>query len=117
MPLFAEKGIHTMRTRKRTLQVYLNETEYEKLNALCKTSGLPRSTVIRKLITGTEIKQRVNADFMSLQHEIYRIGINLNQIAIKANQMQLNSADLQEANALMKQIERTLADWRRYWAW
>ena len=104
-----------MRTRKRMLQVYLNETEYEILNALCKTGGLFRSTVIRKLTAGTEIKQLVNADFMRLQ--IYKIGINLTQIAIKANQKQIKSSDLMEAISPMKQIEWTFVDWRRYWAW
>ena len=88
-----------MRKRKRTLQVYLNEKEYEKLDYICALSGLTRSSAIRKMILEREIKQRPNADFMSL------------------NQLHITNEDLTEAKALMKKIIKTLDDWRRFWAW
>ena len=106
-----------MRKRKRTLQVYLNEKEYEQLDYICALSGLTRSSAIRKMILEREIKQRPNSDFMSLNQEIYRIGINVNQIALKANQLHITNEDLAEAKAIMKKIIKTLDDWRRFWAW
>ena len=93
-----------MRTRNRAVQVYLNEKEYEKLEQLSRFSGITHSTVIRKLITGKEIRQRPDLDFRALAYEISAIGNNLNQIARRANQMQLNTADLKEARALMREI-------------
>ena len=104
MPLFAGKGYEEMRTRNRAVQVYLNEKEYEKLEQLSQFSGITHSTVIRKLITGKEIRQRPDLDFRALAYEISAIGNNLNQIARRANQMQLNTADLKEARALMREI-------------
>ena len=106
-----------MRKRKRTLQVYLNEKEYEKLDYICALSGLTRSAAIRKMILEREIKQRPNSDFISLNEEIYRIGINVNQIALKANQLHITNDDLAEAKALMKKIIKTLDDWRKFWVW
>ena len=93
-----------MRTRKRAVQVYLNEKEYEKLEQLSRFSNINHSTVIRKLITGQEIRERPNMDFLSLVTEISAIGNNLNQIARRANQMQVTTADLKEAKLLMREI-------------
>ena len=74
MPLFAGKGYEEMRTRKRAVQVYLNEKEYEKLEQLSRFSNINHSTVIRKLITGQEIRERPNMDFLSLVTEISHLG-------------------------------------------
>ena len=93
-----------MRTRKRAVQVYLNEKEYEKLEQLSRFSGNSHSAVIRKLITGKEIRQRPDLNFRALAMEISAIGNNLNQIARRANQMQVTTADLKEAKLLMREI-------------
>ncbi len=90
-----------MRTRKRAVQVYLNEKEHEKLEQLSRFSGNSHSAVIRKLITGKEIRQRPDLNFRALAMEISAIGNNLNQIARRANQMQVTTADLKEAKLLM----------------
>ena len=63
-----------MRTRKRAVQVYLNEKEYEKLEQLSRFSGNSHSSVIRKLITGKEIRQRPDLNFRALAMEISAIG-------------------------------------------
>ena len=93
-----------MRTRKRAVQVYLNEKEYEKLEQLSRFSGNSHSAVIRKLITGKEIRQRPDLNFLALAMEISAIGNNLNQIACRANQMQVTTADLKEAKLLLREI-------------
>ena len=93
-----------MRTRNRAVQVYLNEIEYEKLEQLSRFSGNTHSAVIRKLITGKEIRQRPDLNFRALAMEISAIGNNLNQIARRANQMQVTTADLKEAKLLMREI-------------
>ncbi len=101
---FRGKGNEEMRTRNRAVQVYLNEKEYEKLEQLSRFSGNSHSAVIRKLITGKEIRQRPDLNFRALAMEISAIGNNLNQIARRANQMQVTTADLKEAKLLMREI-------------
>lgn len=104
-----------MRTRNRAVQVYLNETEYEKLERLSQFSNINHSTVIRKLIMGKEIRERPNMDFLSLATEVNWLGTNLNQIAHRANLMHLTSDDLTEAKEILKAVEsRIRAAWRTW---
>ena len=104
-----------MRTRNRAVQVYLNEKEYEKLEKLSQFSNINHSTVIRKLIMGKEIRERPNMDFLSLVTEVNWLGTNLNQIAHRANLMQLTSDDLAEAKEILKAVEsRIRAAWRTW---
>ena len=116
MPLFAGKGNEEMRTRNRAVQVYLNEKEYEKLEQLSRFSNINHSTVIRKLITGQEIRERPNMDFLSLVTEISHLGTNLNQIAYRANRMELTSEDLTEAKKILKDVESKIRTAWRTWA-
>ena len=107
-----------MRTRKRAVQVYLNEKEYEKLEQLSRFSNINHSTVIRKLITGQEIRERPNMDFLSLVTEISHLGTNLNQIAYRANRMELTSEDLTEAKKILKDVQSKIrAAWRTWACW
>ncbi len=95
--------------------MYLNETEYEKLERLSQFSNINHSTVIRKLIMGKEIRERPNMDFLSLATEVNWLGTNLNQIAHRANLMQLTSDDLTEAKEILKTVEsRIRAAWRTW---
>ncbi len=104
-----------MRTRKRILQVYLNEEEYNKLAKICESSNLPRSTVIRKMILGHTIRLRPNMDFAKLHAEIGSIGININQIARKANQMHLAGDDLKQVKSMLAAVLDELERWRQVW--
>ena len=116
MPLFAGKGYEEMRTRKRAVQVYLNEKEYEKLEQLSRFSNINHSTVIRKLITGQEIRERPTMDFLSLVTEISHLGTNLNQIAYRANRMELTGEDLTEAKKILKDVQSKIRAAWRTWA-
>ena len=96
-----------MRTRKRAVQVYLNEKEYEKLEQLSRFSNINHSTVIRKLITGQEIRERPNMDFLSLVTEISHLG---------TNRMELTSEDLTEAKNILKDVQSKIRAAWRTWA-
>ena len=113
---FRGKGNEEMRTRNRAVQVYLNEKEYEKLEQLSRFSNINHSTVIRKLITGQEIRERPNMDFLSLVTEINHLGTNLNQIAYRANRMELTSEDLTEAKKILKDVQSKIRAAWRTWA-
>ena len=105
-----------MRTRKRAVQVYLNEKEYEKLEQLSRFSNINHSTVIRKLITGQEIRERPNMDFLSLVPEIRHLGPNRTQSAYRANRMDLTSEDLTEAKKILKDVQSKIRAAWRTWA-
>ena len=94
---------------------YLNEEEYNKLAKICESSNLPRSTVIRKMILGHTIRLRPNMDFAKLHAAIGSIGININQIARKTNQMHLTGNDLKQVKSMLAAVLRELDRWRQVW--
>ena len=100
-----------MRSREYDMHLRLNETEYRKLRELAKKSGITRSVVLRKLIMGTEIKERPNVDFMTLVSTIDHLCINVNQIAHHANtQGGITAEEAAEAKRLVTEIRKRL-----YW--
>ena len=90
------------------LSVRLKPDDQQKLKHICETSGLPASTVIRKLIAGTEIKPRRPEGLKELYLAVNRIGVNINQIARAANTGIATSNDIQELKFLMVQVEQLL---------
>ena len=80
-----------------------------RLKALCETSGLPVSTVVRKLISGTEIKPRRPMELKELYLAVNRIGVNVNQIVRKANAGFATRSDMWELLFLMRKIEEEMS--------
>ena len=74
-----------MRERNIEFHIRLNDIEYEKLEEMSLKSKLSRSEVIRKLILEKDIKEKPGKEFYKVMNELSKIGINLNQIATKAN--------------------------------
>lgn len=74
-----------MRNRQYETHLRLNEKEHKKLCELAKKAGVTKSAVLRKLIMGTEVKERPNVDFIDLIQLIDHLCINVNQIAHHAN--------------------------------
>ena len=91
------------------LSVRLKPDDQQKLEALCKTSGLPASTVVRKLISGAEIKPRRPMELKELYLAVNRIGVNVNQIARKANAGFATRSDMRELLFLMRKIEEKMS--------
>lgn len=102
-----------MRTRNIPVQVWLNEEEFRKLDSLSHRSGLSFSSVLRNFIMGENIKERVHPDYRSLLRSVDRIGININQIAHKANMSEnINTDDLHTTISLLKEIRKEIDRWK-----
>ena len=74
-----------MRKRNIRIQVRLNDIEYAKLLDDIAVSKENISENIRKLIIGKEIKEKPDREFYKIMKQLSKIGVNLNQIAHKAN--------------------------------
>ena len=98
-----------MRNREYDMHLRLNEAEYRKLGVLAQKAGVTRSVVLRKMIMGTEIKERLNVDFIDLIQSIDHLAINVNQIAHHANmQGGITAEEAAEAKRLVTEIRRRL---------
>lgn len=74
-----------MRERNLEFHIRLNDIEYDKLEEMSLKSKMTKSEVIRKLILEKEIKEKPGLEFYEVMKELSKIGVNLNQIAYKAN--------------------------------
>ena len=74
-----------MRTRNNMIKVMLNDKELEHLNKQVETSGLNKSTLIRKLISELKINPAPVDEFRKICCLLSNATNNLNQIARQAN--------------------------------
>ena len=104
-----------MERRSRNIYVgtRLNEAEYKKLKELENSTGLGSTTLLRKLITGAELKAKPTPELRELIRSIDRIGNNLNQIAHRANAAGfLKKSEWDSAAALLKNLREEIRTWR-----
>lgn len=78
-----------MRSRNIKKNFYLNNNEDVILRLKCRKAHLSQSEFIRKVIMGYEIKEKPDDEFYEAIKILRGISINLNQIAKKANSIQL----------------------------
>lgn len=90
------------------LSVRLKPEDQRKLRQLTEQSGLRSSTIIRKLIHGTEIKPRRPEGLKEVALAINREGRNINQIARNANAGILTENDVAELMLRQAKIEELL---------
>lgn len=93
-----------MQEKIKFLSVRLTVEEREHLDRMARESGLSLSNVIRSCIDRTEIRQRQPAAINDLYKEINRIGVNINQIARRANAGIATQKDVKEAIFLLRQV-------------
>lgn len=74
-----------MRKRNIRIQIRLNDIEYAKLQDDISKSNITISDYIRKLILEERIKEKPGYEFYEVMKQLSKIGVNLNQIAHKAN--------------------------------
>lgn len=74
-----------MRERNIEFHIRLSDIEYDKLEEMSLKSKMTKSDVIRNLILEEEIKEKPGIEFYEVMKELSKIGVNLNQIAYKAN--------------------------------
>ena len=75
-----------MRERNVEFHIRLSDIEYDKLEEMSLKSKMTKSDVIRNLIIEKEIKEKPGIEFYEVMKELSKIGVNLNQIARRANQ-------------------------------
>lgn len=63
----------------------LNEIENEKLISDCKKANISYGEYFRKLLMEKQIKEKPGKEFYEVMKQLSKIGVNLNQIAYKAN--------------------------------
>ncbi len=101
------------RTRNIHVGTRLNHAEYEALKTLCKRTGLGSTLLLRKLITGTEIREKPTPELRELIRSVDRIGNNLNQIAHRANAAGLlKKSEWDGAAALIASLREEIETWR-----
>jgi len=71
------------------IKVRLNQKEVDILNEKVKKSHLSREAYWRQLINGLVPQDAPPPDYYSMMNELYRIGNSLNQIARKANTLNM----------------------------
>lgn len=71
--------------RNRKVTVRLSEGELARLRKLVEESGWSQEAYLRALIEGVVPAPRPPPDYRAMTRELRRIGVNLNQIARRAN--------------------------------
>ena len=104
-----------MRKRDIRIQVRLSDIQYKKLLDDIARSKETISSYIRKLIIGTQLKEKPDYEFYNVMKELTKIGVNLNQIAHVANSTNIIDKDFynQEAkkwNEISRQIKNMIKD-------
>lgn len=103
-PLQPLRMEESMRTRNNRIFLRLNDGELEKLNSAVRRSGLSREVYLRQLIAGIQPRDLPPPDFRPMMRQLYYCGNNLNQIARKANA--LNIIDVQKYDEAVCEFRR-----------
>ena len=104
-----------MRKRDIKKQVWLNENENKILKENAKKCGLSESSYLRNLIIGYKPKEQPTEKMFEIINQLKYVGINLNQIARKANSLGLVDAPFYKKvyskwNELSEQIKKEFLD-------
>ena len=82
-----------MRKRGLRIDVMLNEIEYKKLMNDVEKERTTYSDYVRKIIMKAELKEKHDYELYNVMKELTKIGINLNQLAKKANTLNFIDKD------------------------
>ena len=97
-----------MRKRQIPIQVYLDESEYNKLKEWSAASKRTMSDYIRELLSDSQPVAFPPIEYQEVLRELRKIGINLNQIASKAHSLGFIDAPEYEQNE--KRVRKAIAD-------
>jgi len=89
--------------RKRSIQIItrLDEAEHEQFMKRVEKTGLSQEGYVRHLIRGFVPTEKPPPDYFTMMKELHRIGVNLNQIAQKANALGVIDGKYDEAVAVL----------------
>ena len=78
-----------MNNRTTEIKVRLNQKEADILNGRVMKSCLSREAYLRQLINGLVAQDAPPPDYYAMMRELYKIGNNLNEIARKAQSLNM----------------------------
>ncbi len=108
-----QKGDGFMRKRKYAFTLRLNERELEHLYKLMEKSGLNKSTLIRKLIMGYEIRLRQPKEYFHISNQINEVRSIISNIAFFNNkENQITQENFDELHDLVKQMSEIMRELR-----
>ena len=87
-----------MRNRNNRIVFCLNDNELKSLNSKIRKSGMSQSAFLRRLCAEKEIKEQPSADLKEVISQLRRIGINIQQVAVKAHTLGFIDAPLYRSN-------------------
>lgn len=101
------------RTRKNQIIVSMNDEEKEKYLQLVEQSGLSQSEFFRRCALKKKIYNfDIKDDMKNIQHELSKIGVNVNQIARNLNSNIYVGAD-KDVQKMIEQLEEIQNDFRK----
>lgn len=102
-----------MRKRKYAFTLRLNERELEHLYKLMEKSGLNKSTLIRKLIMGYEIRVRQPKEYFQILNQINEVRSIISNIAFFNNkENQIPQEKFDELHGLVEQMSEIMRELR-----
>lgn len=84
--------VKPIRNRSHSVLVRLNEQEQSHLKKLVQQSGLSQEELLRKIITGYQVKAAPPIEYHEMIRQMLAIGNSLNQIAVKLNTLSMFDA-------------------------
>lgn len=97
-----------MQKRNIEIKFRLDKKEAESLNKHVKKSGLSRESYLRHILNGLMPTDVPPPDYYNMMRELHAIGKNLNQVAQKANV--LNVLDIKRYDENVALLNRTVVD-------
>ena len=89
----------------------LSNKDYEKLKHDSDNVGLNKSEYLRRLINKQEVRPKPPESYSKLAWEIHKVGVNINQLAHKANATGSASGEgIETAIFLLKQIYKLMRE-------
>ena len=93
----------------RHVQVWLTDEQFEKINRDYKACGFRcREAYLRQLIEGAQPRAAPPLEYGKLMEALYRIGNNMNQIAVKAHT--LHTIDAKHYDETYRQLLKTVQE-------
>jgi len=79
--------VMSIRNRRHSVLVRLNDQELAHLHKLVQQSGLPQEKLLRNVIAGYQVKAAPPIDYHEMIRQLMAIGKNINQITATANSL------------------------------
>ena len=79
--------VKSIRNRRNSVLVRLTDQELAHLHRLVQQSGLPQEKLLRKVITGYQVKATPPIEYHEMIRQLMAIGKNINQIVATANSL------------------------------